>query len=58
VLLEQTGFTDIVMSNEVDVFSGSKHESDARDFDTRGVTVFARKDVRRRTKADVAADLQ
>jgi hypothetical protein len=47
-----------VMSNEVDVFSGSKHESDARDFDTRGVTVFARKDVRRRTKADVAADLQ
>jgi hypothetical protein len=31
------------MSNEVDVFSGSKHESDARDFDTRGVTVFARR---------------
>jgi hypothetical protein len=43
VLLEATGFSDIVMSNEVDVFSGSKHESDARDFDTRGVTVFARK---------------
>lgn len=43
VLLEQTGFTDIVMSNEVDVFSGSKHESDAKEFDTRGVTVFARK---------------
>jgi len=40
VLLEQTGFGDIVMSNEVDVFSGSKHESDAKDFDTRGVTVF------------------
>jgi hypothetical protein len=31
------------MSNEVDVFSGSGHESDAREFDTRGVTVFARK---------------
>jgi hypothetical protein len=31
------------MSNEVDVFSGSKHESDAKEFDTRGVTVFARK---------------
>ena len=43
MLLEQTGFTDIVMSNEVDVFSGSKHESDAHEFDTRGVTVFARK---------------
>ena len=43
MLLEQTGFTDIVMSNEVDVFSGSKHESDAHEFETRGVTVFARK---------------
>lgn len=41
MLLEQTGFTDIVMSNEVDVFSGSKHESDAKEFDTRGVTVYA-----------------
>jgi hypothetical protein len=43
VLLGQSGFIDIVMSNEVDVFSGSKHESDAKDFDTRGVTVYARK---------------
>ena len=41
MLLEQTGFVDVVLSNEVDVFSGSKHESDARDFETRGVTVFA-----------------
>jgi hypothetical protein len=31
------------MSNEIDVFSGSKHESDAREFETRGVTVFAEK---------------
>jgi hypothetical protein len=31
------------MSHEVDVFSGSKHESDAKEFDTRGVTVFARR---------------
>jgi hypothetical protein len=46
VLLEHSGFADIVMSNEVDVFSGSKHESDARDFDTRGVTVFGRKPAR------------
>ena len=43
MLLEETGFIDVAMSNEVDVFSGSKHESDAKDFDTRGVTVFARK---------------
>jgi len=43
VLLEQTGFVDVVMSNEVDVFSGSKHESDAKEFDTRGVTVLAHK---------------
>jgi hypothetical protein len=42
VLLEEVGFIDVVMSNEVDVFSGSKHESDAKDFDTRGVTVYAR----------------
>jgi hypothetical protein len=42
VLLAEAGFIDIVMSNEIDVFSGSKHESDAKDFDTRGVTVFAR----------------
>jgi hypothetical protein len=33
----------MVMSNEVDVFSGSQHESDAAEFETRGVTVFARK---------------
>jgi hypothetical protein len=32
-----------VLSGEVDVFSGSKHESDAREFDTRGITVFAQR---------------
>jgi hypothetical protein len=37
------GFVDVVLSNEVDVFSGSRHESDAKEFGTRGVTVFARK---------------
>ena len=42
MLLEAVGFVDVVMSNEVDVFSGSKHESDAKDFETRGVTVYAR----------------
>ncbi|MBK9612498.1 methyltransferase domain-containing protein [Candidatus Amarobacter glycogenicus] len=40
-VLALTGFVDVVMSNEIDVFSGSKHESDAAEFDTRGVTVFA-----------------
>ncbi|MDQ6859012.1 MAG: hypothetical protein M3Z65_08470 [Chloroflexota bacterium] len=42
MLLEEAGFVDVVISNEVDVFSGSKHESDAKDFETRGVTVYAR----------------
>lgn len=42
-MLELVGFTDVLMSNEVDVFSGSEHESDAAEFDTRGVSVFARK---------------
>lgn len=42
-MLALTGFMDVVLSNEVDVFSGSKHESDAKEFDTRGVTIFARK---------------
>ena len=42
-ILEHTGFRDVAISNEVDVYSGSKHESDAREFDTRGITVFARK---------------
>ncbi|HEX9496616.1 MAG TPA: hypothetical protein VGA38_12730 [Candidatus Limnocylindria bacterium] len=42
MLLSEAGFVDVVLSNEVDVFSGSKHESDAKDFETRGVTVYAR----------------
>lgn len=42
MLLEEAGFVEVVISNEVDVFSGSKHESDAKDFETRGVTVYAR----------------
>jgi hypothetical protein len=32
-----------MLSNEVDVFSGSRHESDAREFETRGITVFAQR---------------
>jgi hypothetical protein len=37
-VLGRVGFTDIRWGRQVDVFSGSKHESDARKFDTRGVT--------------------
>jgi len=38
-VLKETGFRDIRWGREVDVFSGSKHESDAADFETRGVTL-------------------
>ncbi|MCH7999108.1 MAG: hypothetical protein IIA91_06475 [Chloroflexi bacterium] len=37
-MLEHVGFTDVRWGPQVDVFSGSKHESDAKEFDTRGVT--------------------
>jgi hypothetical protein len=36
--LDHIGFGDIHWGRETDVFSGSKHESDAKEFDTRGVT--------------------
>jgi arsenite methyltransferase len=42
-VLEHTGFEDIRWGREVDVFSGSKHESDAAEFETRGVTFSVRK---------------
>src|SRR5690606_36365911 len=42
-VLEMAGLVEGKLSNETDVYSGSKHESDAAEFDTRGVTVFARK---------------
>jgi len=37
------GFADVRWGRQVDVFSGSKHESDAKDFDTRGVTLAGKK---------------
>ena len=37
-MLEHVGFTDVRWGPQVDVFSGSRHESDAKEFDTRGVT--------------------
>lgn len=37
-LVRGAGFVDLTLGELVDVFSGSAHESDAREFDTRGVT--------------------
>jgi hypothetical protein len=37
-VLKHTGFTGVRWGKQTDVFSGSKHESDAKEFDTRGVT--------------------
>lgn len=42
-MLKHAGFRDVRFGKEVDVFSGSEHESDAKDFDTRGVTILAQK---------------
>ena len=41
-MLEHAGFEDIRWGKQIDVFSGSKHESDAAEFETRGVTFAAR----------------
>jgi hypothetical protein len=38
-VLKHTGFTNVRWGEQIDVFSGSKHESDAKEFDTRGVAV-------------------
>ena len=37
-MLDEVGFAQVRWGRQVDVFSGSKHESDAKDFDTHGVT--------------------
>jgi len=42
-VLEHSGFSGVRWGKQTDVFSGSKHESDAAEFDTRGVTFAARK---------------
>jgi hypothetical protein len=41
--VRNAGFVDVVVGETVDVFSGSPHESDAREFETRGVTFRALK---------------
>ena len=40
-IIREAGFNDVQRGSMVDVFSGSPRESDARDFDTRGMTVRA-----------------
>ncbi len=42
-MLDHVDFTDVRWGQQVDVFSGSRHESDAKEFDTRGVTFAALK---------------
>jgi len=37
-VLNQVGFTDVRWGAQTDVYSGSKHESDAKEFETRGVS--------------------
>ena len=34
---------DVQLGEQIDVFSGSKHESSAANFETRGLTIFGRK---------------
>lgn len=42
-MLNHAGFVDVRWGKKIDVFSGSEHESDAKDFDTRGVTIAGAK---------------
>lgn len=40
-VLREAGFDGIKVGCMVDVFSGSAHESDAKEFDTRGIVFSA-----------------
>lgn len=42
-MLRQAGFVDVRFGTAVDVFSGSAHESDAREFGTHGFSIFGHK---------------
>lgn len=42
-VVREAGFTRVRVGCMVDVFSGSTHESDAKDFDTRGIVFSAEK---------------
>jgi hypothetical protein len=39
--VKEAGFAEVRIGCMVDVFSGSAHESDAKDFDTRGIVFSA-----------------
>jgi len=47
-VLDEAGFAKVRWGRQIDVFSGSKHESDAKDFDTHGVTFAGVKAARAR----------
>jgi hypothetical protein len=40
-VVRAAGFANVHIGCMVDVFSGSAHESDAKDFDTRGIVFSA-----------------
>ncbi|MDA1257788.1 MAG: hypothetical protein O3C10_08090 [Chloroflexi bacterium] len=42
-MLANAGFVDVQLGEQVDVFSGSVHESSAANFETYGLTIFGRK---------------
>ncbi|HKW70698.1 MAG TPA: hypothetical protein VJP81_08970 [Candidatus Dormibacteraeota bacterium] len=42
-MVKAAGFTNLRVGCMIDVFSGSAHESDAKDFDTRGIVFKAEK---------------
>jgi hypothetical protein len=42
-VVRQAGLEDVRVGCMIDVFSGSAHESDAKDFETRGIVFSARK---------------
>ena len=44
-MVKAAGFTNLRVGCMIDVFSGSAHESDAKDFDTRGIVFKAEKPV-------------
>ena len=54
-MLDEAGFAKVRWGRQIDVFSGSKHESDAKDFDTHGVTFAGVKTARARGRPRAAA---
>jgi len=55
LVLDEVGFTQVRWGRQIDVFSGSRHESDAKDFDTHGVTFAGVKSARVRRRPERTA---